>query len=43
MSEGDLAAMPPDERKAIEDEIQKAIRVAMEAPKDDDVSVLAGL
>ncbi|MBB4408666.1 hypothetical protein [Agrobacterium radiobacter] len=43
LSEGDLAAMPPDERKAIEDEIQKAIRVAMEAPKDDDVSVLAGL
>lgn len=43
LSEGDLAAMPPDERKAIEDEIQKAIRVAMEAPKDDDVSMLAGL
>ena len=43
LSEGDLAAMPPDERKAIEDEIQKAIRVAMEATKDDDVSVLAGL
>ena len=43
LSEGDLAAMPPDERKAIEDEIQKAIRTAMEAPKDDDVSVLAGI
>lgn len=43
LSEGDLAAMPPDERKAIEDEIQKAIRLAMEAPKDDDVGALAGL
>ncbi|QTK82922.1 Hypothetical protein AT6N2_L2276 [Agrobacterium tumefaciens] len=43
LSEGDLAAMPPDERKAIEDDIQKAIRTAMEAPKDDDVSGLAGI
>ena len=43
LSEGDLAAMPPDERKAIEDEIQKAIRAAMEARKDDDVNGLAGI
>ncbi|WP_312609030.1 hypothetical protein [Agrobacterium pusense] len=38
LTESDLAAMSPDERKAIEDEIKNAIVAAMNENSNDDES-----
>lgn len=43
LTESDLAAMSPDERKAIEDEIKKAIVAAMNENSNDGESRRAGL